>query len=281
MARQGGAVSFAACVLALVACAAGQGSRESTVGVPATIEELVLPGTELAAAPVDAKSPIVVRVLSASPHGTAYRYDLEFTGLEPGDHDLKDFLRRKDGTGSSDLPPIPVTIRSLLPAGRVTPHAPRGGDPTSLGGYRTALVAGGILWIAGLAVLLFARKKRPGSVEVGAPQPKTLAERLRPLVERAIDGRLSREDRARLELSLLAYWRKELGLEDRRPEEVIAAMRAHARAGPLLESLEVWLHRPPRTPGARGGAEIDLASLLAPYRDLPPDAIDVPSARGG
>jgi hypothetical protein len=183
---------------------------------------------------------------------------------------LRTGLRRKDGSTTDDLPPIPVTVRTLLPAGQVKPHSPAEGAVPSLGGYRTLLIAAGVVWVAGLVILLRAGRKRRQELGAARARPRTLAERLRPLVERAREGTLSRTERAQLELGLVAYWRRKLGLEERRPEDALAVLREHAEAGPLLTSLEQWLHMPAPP------AEVDLAALLAPYRDLPPDAIDVP-----
>ena len=257
--------------LALIALAhpAAQANRvESTVGMPARIEALVLPGGELEAAPSDLKSPIVLRIVRTYPHGSEFRYDLEFTGLEPGEYDLKPFLHRKDGTSSEGLPSIPVSVRSVLPAGQVKPHAPAEGEPTSVGGYRTTLVVVGIAWLAGLVAILRLGRKRRLEEEAARPRPKSLAEKLQPLVESALEGKLSRAERAQLELGLVAYWRRKLGYDDRRPAETIALLREHPEAGPLLTSLEEWLHRPSMR------ERVDVDSLLAPYRNLPADALE-------
>jgi len=275
--ERGPRVWLGPCALALLStssfgkCALAPYS-ESTVGIPARITDLVLPGTELAVAPQDSRTAVVVRIARVAPHGTAFRYDLEWTGLDPGEHDLRAFLRRKDGTPTSDLPPIPVTVRTLLPAGQVVPHHPGADDVPRFGGYTTLLWAGGALWVAGLAWILFGFRKRPTEDAAQRVRPRTLAERLRPLVESALAGRLSRAERAQLELSLVAWWRTRLGLDDRHPEAAHAALREHAEAGPLLRQLDEWLHKP----GAR--ADVDLGLLLAPYRELPADAIDLPDA---
>jgi hypothetical protein len=264
-------VAALALVTALALSATAQ--RECAVGLTARIEELVLPGSELEAAPFDAHSPVVLRITAVRPHGTEFRYDLEWSGLEPGDHDLRAHLRRKDGTSAADLPPIPVTVRSSLPAGQVKPHPPAPGSVPRFGGYRALLVVAGILWTIGLILLVtLGRRRRAAAVEEAA-RPRTLAERLQPLVERAARGALSSRERAELEASLVAYWRRRLALEDRAPDEALRELRRHAEAGPLLQSLEDWLHRPEPSP------DLDVAALLAPYRDLPPDALE--SARRG
>ena len=271
--------AFAACLLLAVPALGAQAAApepraESTLGVPARIDQLVLPGSELEVAPAGAQDPIVLRILATWPHGTAFRYDLEFWALEAGEHDLRAYLRRKDASDTADLPPIPVVVRSLLPPGRIRPHAPGAGEVPAFGGYRTLLVVAGVAWAAGLAWLLLAKRRRRPSQAHATPRPRTLAERLQPLVERAIQGKLSRAERAQLELGLVAHWRRRLDLDQRRPEEALALLRQHPQAGPLLNGLEGWLHRP-----APAG-EVDHAELLAPYRDLAPDSIDLPAVPG-
>jgi len=260
-------MKLAAAVLAL-ALAVPPAQRETTVGMPARIEALVLPGGELEATPVDSKSPIVLRIERTYPHGSEFRYDLEYTGLDPGEYDLAKFLHRKDASSTEDLPSIPVTVRSVLPAGQVKPHAPRTREAPDVGGYRRALIATGVVWIAVLVALLWIGRRRRQAEDAARPRVRTLAERLHPLVVSALEGRLSRSERSQLELGLVAYWRKKLGWEDRRPAEALVELREHAEAGPLLRSLEDWLHRPSRP------EPVDVAALLAPYRDLPADALE-------
>ena len=268
----------AAAVLTVFLAAArapAQDRPSSTVGMPAVIRDLVLPAPELEAAPRKPEDRVVVRILATSPHGTAFRYDLEFWGQEPGEHDLSGYLRPKPGTQSAEgavpvvLPPVLVEVRTLLPPGQVEPHAPVPGAVPALGGYRALGIAAGVLWLLGLFAILFVgRAHRIEAAE--RARPPTLAERLRPLVERALGGELTRQDRAALELGLVAYWRQRLGLEEETPAAALARMREHAEAGPLLTSLEEWLHNP------APAREVDLTELLAPYRDLPADAIELP-----
>ena len=65
----------------------------SAVGMPAVIEDLVLPGGELEAAPAAPASKIIVRIEDTARHGTAFRYRIWFTGLEPGQYDLGEAKR--------------------------------------------------------------------------------------------------------------------------------------------------------------------------------------------
>lgn len=251
-------------VVAVCAASAGaQASRPALVGARTRIDQLVLPAPEVVAKPIDAKSPIVLRIVAVYPHGTDFRYDFEFEGLEPGGYDLRDWLVRKDGTPATGLPPaLGVEIRSAAPPGKLVPHAPVRRDAPSVGGYRTWMVFGGVVWALGLvAFLVLGRKRRAAAAAAGAP-PASLAERLRPLVDAAARGALPGPERARLELGLTALWKKRLGLDDLPPDELYARLRAHAEAGPLLRGLEEWLHAPATA------VPPDVGALLAPYRAL-------------
>ena len=243
----------------------------TTVGMPARIEQIVLAGSQLEAKPLnDDRAPIVLRVAGVFPHGSAFRYDLVYYGLEPGQFDLRDYLRRKDGSPVDDLPPLSVEITAVLPPGQVEPNELKVRQAQNLGGYWTMLALGGIVWLAGLAAILwwiiagFAKRR---AADDGEGRRVSLADRLRPFVEDAIAGRLSLTQQAELERMLLAFWRKRLGLENMPAAEAMAVLRADTEGGSLLNQLEAWLHRP----GTAG--DVDVATLLAPYQDLPADEV--------
>lgn len=250
---------------------------ESTVGMPGKLEAIVLPGTELEADPEklkDRKSPVVLRIVAVYPHGTVFRYDLEYSGFEPGSHDLRPYLRRKDKSTTADLPPIVVRVDPVLPPGHIEPHKLEIDPAPRLGGYRTVLIVLAVVWGIGLlsilATFVFPRRKRTARV---SDTPLSLADRLRPLVERAAAGNATQGELAGLERGLMAYWRRRLQLEAVEPAEAMTRLRHHSEAGPLLGQLEDWLHQPePRAP-------VNVAKLLEPYRNLPPDAADL--AAGG
>jgi hypothetical protein len=258
-------------LLAAGLVAQARNERSATVGMRACIEELVLPGSELIAAPVSSKDLIVLRVLATRAHGDRFRYDLEWSGLEPGEHDLAKFLVRKDGSAVEGLPAIPVTVTSLLPKGQQEPseHAPTA--PPRLGGYTVLQVAVGALWLVGLIAILFVgrRRARAAAPPPGAP---TLADRLRPIVEAAATGAASDAQKAELERLLVAFWRERLGLRDQKAAAAIVAIRQHAEAGELLRQLEAWLHMP------KPPAPVDVQAVLAPYRAVSADRFDQPAA---
>ncbi|HIG11447.1 MAG: hypothetical protein ABGY71_04530 [bacterium] len=233
------------------------------VGVPHWLREIVFSGSRLKAAPTSLETPLILRIDSVSPHGKAFRYDLEFYGLDPGAYDLANFVQREDGSSSADLAPLFVTITSALPAGQVRPNPVQSGPLPSVGGYRLFLWGAAGAWLLGALLLWLSgragTKAAAGAVELA---PATLAERLAPLVEEARLGTLSRADRAELELMLIAFWRTRLGLEKTPAAQALERLKDHADAGPLLRQLELWLH----SPGA--GSEVNLAELLAPYSKL-------------
>lgn len=248
-----------------------------TVGMRARIDQLVLPGPELEAVEIrDRTPPMVVRILDVYPHGpSAFRYDIEYYGLEPGTHDVRSYLKRKDGSSTANLPPILVPVRPVLPPGQIEPNALVLKGTPRPGGYRVLVIVGAVLWLAGLAgILLLGRRRRRDEARASEP-PATLAERLRPLVERAMAGQLDAGQHAELERLLIGYWRRRLNLETAPPAESMALLRRHREAGPLFRGLEAWLHNPdgPREP-------VDVGALLEPYRDLPADALEVRPPEG-
>ncbi len=247
----------------------------TTVGMPARIDQLVLAGTELEVRPIDdRRAPIVVRIVDAYPHGSAFRYDIVYYGLEPGAYDLRDSLRRKDRSSTKDLPPIRVVVEPLLPPGQLEPHRLALAPSPWLGGYRLLMVLGGLAWLGGLAAIVLAgRRKRVDSV-AAASRALTLADRLRPLVDRAVSGQLSTGEHAELERLLIGYWRRRLDLEGAAPAKLIGLLRNHAEAGPLLRQLEDWLHRPAGTAGP-----VDVVALLERYQTISADDLE-PTAAG-
>ncbi|HEY2838207.1 MAG TPA: hypothetical protein VGJ26_03615 [Pirellulales bacterium] len=240
----------------------------STVGLQVEIEQLVLPGTELEPAPWDDKSPVAVRVIEVFPHGTAFRYNLSYQGLEPGDYDLGKFLRRKDASSTDDLPPMAIHIGALLPPGQVQPNLPEFQSLPWLGGYRWLAIAAAVVWVAVLVWIVYPRRALAEGHAAGAAPQISLADRLRPLVAKAMAGELSPAKLSELERALVSYWRRRLDLEDLPPADALAQLKAHPDAGPLVKQLEIWLH------SQAGASNVDTATLLAPYRNLPADTLE-------
>ena len=243
--------------------------RSATVGMSARIDQLVLPGSRLETLPLeDRQQPIVLRIAGVFPHGSAHRYDLVYYGLEPGPFDLRDYLQRSDGSSMEEIPSILVEIQPVLSPGQIEPNELELQTVGHLGGYRAMLVVGGIVWIGGLLVILFVGRKRSQAAALSSGQPASLADRLRGMVEDAVEGKLDQSELAELERTLLAYWRRRLDMEDIDAAEAMVRLREHEDAGALLTQLERWLHRP------ETASEVDIASLLEPYRTLPAETLE-------
>ena len=234
---------------------------ESYVGLSARVEQIVLPGPKLKVRPLsDRRRPLVLRIEEAYPHGSDFRYDLVYYGLEPGEYDLGDYLLREDGTAPDDLPPLPVKILGSLPPGQITPSPLQPGSLPRVGGYRLLAALAGAVWVGGLAaILLLGRGRSKGAVSHSEPS-RSLDEQLQDAIETILSGRFTESDKSRLERLLLAYWRRRLNLQDLKPDEAMAALRAHPTAAHLLDQLERWLHQP------AGLERIDVVELLRPYR---------------
>ena len=251
--------------------------HETTVGMPAKLNDLILPGTPLEVIPVERNAAMVVRILQTIGHGEGQnRYEIEYYCLEPGEYNLADFLQRIDGSTTDDLPAIPVSIKSQLPAGQVKPHELLTRSTPRVGGYKNLLLAGAVIWVLGLLWLLFGGRKRLTAEEEAAKQV-TLAERMRPLVESAMKGELDDSQQAELERMLLTYWRGKLNLDNTNAAEAITTLRNHETAGELLRHLEGWLHMP-----ADRRQQVDVGKLLEPYRNLDStDNLPLPTGPGG
>jgi len=88
----------------------GRGPRESTIGLPAVLDDVRLAGSELEARKMDDLAPATVRIIEAWPDGeNQWRYKLEWRAFTPGEHDLLQLLRRKDGSSTGELAPLMVT----------------------------------------------------------------------------------------------------------------------------------------------------------------------------
>ena len=245
-------------------------ARESPVGLYSEFNDFVLPGSMLEPKPIRQDTEIIVRINAIRPHGDSFRYDLSYCGLEEGDFNLCSYLQRKDGTSTDDLPILPVRFDGTLPEDRLQPNRPIPGELPRIGGYRTLLIAAGIIWILSPLVLLFLRSRERQPESSSLPEPQTIADRMYPLLQAARDGKLDTSGQAELERSLIGFWRERLDLHDETPATALAKIRQHKDAAMLLEHFERWLHKPsPQSP-------VDLDSLLEPYRE----AMSKPQEKG-
>lgn len=261
--------SVACCLVGFAVVAAAQPVEptaspvETTVGVSSVLSDVILPGSELEPIPVvDQQQPVVIRIKRVSAHGDAFRYDLEFYVLDPGEFDLRDYLRRKDGSDLRGVPPLPVVVKPLLPAGQVQPHSLAHRKSPRVGFYRATVALLAIGWFAGLFAMWWAwrsKSRRAAGDEVALSE--TFRNRLQEFAKLAEAGQLDEPRLAEMERVVIAYWSRRLQLEQLPPREVHARLMQHPQAGPVLRQLEEQLHHPSRR------LSNDLAQLLYSLMD--------------
>lgn len=209
--------------------------------------------------------PFIVRIVDVSPHGKQFRYTFEYYALEAGEYNLMDYLQPADNAEAIERDPIVVHVGQYLEK-LEHPIDPEAGLLPALGGYRPLMVLAALVWFGIAVAILYVGRKPEKKLSVVDAKPLTLADRIRPQVEAAIRGDLSNHEIAELERLLVEVWRKRLGLRDMPIAEAVSTLRKHPEAGPLFLQLERWLYQP------GPNADVDVAELLAPYRNMPADA---------
>lgn len=236
---------------------------ESTIGFPKLIFQKVIEGPKLIAKPIrDKGQAVIVRIVDTYSHGEHFRYDIEYTGLEPGDYNIADFLAREDGS-DAPIDAINVKVNSILGPGQVVPYElpPKRSRYGSY--YLPIMLALGAAWVAGLLMILFygrGKKRRPSAEEEKA----TVADRLKPLLDAAEAGELNSQQQAELERVLSSFWSKKLRLEHLSADQLREQLRNHNEASVLLDQIDTWIHKP----GGHGSSQVDVNQILEPYRTM-------------
>ena len=233
----------------------------------------MLPGPELEVKPLeDRRAPVVVRIADAYPHGSAFRYDLVYYGLEPGEYDLQGLPAAQGRLPTGRPAADPGQGRSACCRRARSSRIALALEPSpSLGGYRLLLAFGGSLWCAGLAAILLLGRRKQVEAEAAGEPPGHAGRRLRPLVDAAVAGKLSagpaRRARAAPDRLLAEAARARAGQPGRGRSPRCASI---PEAGPLLRQLEDWLHSP-----ARRAEPVDVAGpARAPTRICRPTSLD-------
>ena len=255
----------------------GKSALSANVGMMASIQQIVLPGTELIPASADDKTNLVViRIDAVYPHADGFRYDLTWSAMESGTYDLVKFLARKDGSSTSDLPAIEVIARSILEPERIIPNVPRIPAGSSVGGYRTTMGIAAILWCAGLfAIFKLWPKKNTGHLVGADNSPRTRLEEIRNLLNAAVSGDdFSVADKVKLEGMVVGFWREHKQIQNLSAQSAVSTLREDAEAGPLLKQLERWLYDRPQL------AHGDVADLLRPLQQMVESAESKASRNG-
>ncbi len=243
----------------------GEAQRSAPVGMFGSIKQVFLPGTELIPDPTIGPNAgfIVIRLDGVYPHGDGFRYDLTWSAEKPGQFNLSQSLRRRDGTPADNLPTILVEATSSLPADRFIPNSLRPVAGGWIGGYRVLLGLLAFFWLAGLFAFYWFRP-RPPAPAVHEDTAQSRLQQIREQLESIIRSEtLAAPDKARLELLIVAFWREQRQLDHLDPAALLVALRSNPDSGPLLLQLERWLYdRPQRTDAA------ELADLLLPLQRM-------------
>lgn len=241
---------------------------------------ILLPRKDCAVAPYASNTPLLLRVTSITPaENGQFRYQLLFTGLEKGTFNLTDYLVTPDGERLRE-PVEAVTVRSLIPTtatyAALELDAPPTKKPTP---YFGILILCALAWSAcgiflfretlrSLLGLLF-KPRNPMPVESNSqeqpsPRPQTLADLLRPLIEKAALKTITAEEKSRLEQIIFLYWGKFLEIEYLDSVEQLRRILEHPTAGELLRTVEQWLYQPESLI-----TKEEITAALQPYMDLP------------
>jgi len=243
----------------------GDAQLTAPVGMFAPITQVFFPGTELIpdAGTGSAAGLIIIRIDGVYPHGDGFRYNMTWSGEKPGEYDLTQWLRRRDGTSTADLPALPVNVTSVLAPERFTPNELRSPSSGWVGGYRVLLGLLVFFWLAGLAAFIWFRPQTSVNGSSGASGRSRL-EQIRVQLEAVISrGELSTADKASLETLIVGFWREQRKLAELEPVALQQTLLSDPESGPLLRQLERWLYDRPQ----RGDAA-ELADLLLPLQKL-------------
>lgn len=250
---------------------------------------ILLPRKDCAVAPYSPNTPLLLRVTSITPaENGQFRYQLRFSGLENGTFNLTDYLVTPDGERLRE-PVEAVTVRSLIPAtatyAALELDAPPTKKPTP---YFGILILFALAWSAcgiflfrealhSLFRLVFKPRKHveeeTKSEEHPIAPPQTLADLLRPLIEKAALKTITAEEKSRLEQIIFLYWGKFLEIDYLDSVEQLRRILEHPTAGELLKTVEQWLYQPESLI-----TKEEITAALQPYMDLPASLVVGPEA---
>ncbi len=250
---------------------------------------ILLPRKDCSVAPQSPSTPLLLRIKSITPaENGQFRYHLLFSGLEKGTFNLTDYLVTPDGERLRE-PIETVSVRSLIPAtvtySAIELDAPSTKRPLP---YLGIVIFLALAWSAcgiflfrnalqSLYLFLFKFRKKTTTESDAknetAPAPPTLADILRPLIEKAAMKTITSEEKGRLEQILFLYWGKFLEIEYLDSVEQLRRILEHPTAGELLRTVEKWLYQPESLI-----TKEEITVALTPYMDLPATLVLQPEA---
>ena len=231
-----------------------------TIGVEGRVVASIA-GPRLSAVPFTPGDALAVRIAEATPTADGFRYDIRYMAYGPGERDLRDFLVDPAQRPPTGLPPLLVKVDALLPedeSGKLFDTEPVAIDLQT--NYRLKMTLIWCFWALLLVPLMLHGRHLRRSVLT--PPPPSVAERLRYLLEQAVQTDLSDEQHADLEKLLLIYWIDRLQLPPQSLVETLDQVRQHPTAGRQVNRVEAWLHQRAK-PGQRNVARELLDDLNA------------------
>ncbi|MEW4452036.1 hypothetical protein AB1L30_05060 [Bremerella sp. JC817] len=240
-----------------------EASTSSTVGIPSVLRDVEIPGPLLETRPIEnSMTPVVVRVLAAKRADQGFRYDFEYYALEPGQHNLIDYLTPAEGEPLAEPSELWVQVTSELTENQSLSLQGILFRATSWFRTYTVLFWMAVIgWIAGLVWILRVGKKKEAPA-VAPQQIQTPWARLQEKIGHKPIEELTGSEKAEIERLVYTIWYRLKG-SDQSASEAFVALKQDPDAGPMLLKLEQWLHVP-------AGEAIDLDDVLRQLRHQQP-----------
>jgi len=223
-------------------------SSRSEHDVPLGVEEAVIiryAGPRLVARPYRRGASVNVRIAEESLQDSHRVYDVRYVVNLPGEFDLKDYLGSADGQPLDGLPSFKIRGLTRLTKDIETRIRELEDVGVHIGHWYYETLAGlGAAWVLWLAGLIWIGRPKRAQLSAAPPPKPSLAEQIARYLESLAGEGLSLDDKARLEILLVCYWRQRLGLADDRMAAACRQIRVDPRLGPAYEALEAWLHDP-------------------------------------
>ena len=205
--------------------------------------KVTLDGELLMAAKVDDKADAMVRIISTEKTANGFIYDLEFMGLEPGEYNLINYLRKASNGEKADLDEVKVEVGTELNAetwkGELLDFQKTVDTLTPW--YKKLNYLFLAFWVVILMVIIFYGRKKKEEDEVEVVQEKSLNEKICDLLG-SLEGNSTKELWQRIEGLIFQHWYERKNLEGLPMHEAIVKLKADSEAGPFILKLEKGLH---------------------------------------
>jgi hypothetical protein len=247
------------------------------LNVPLGVEQAAIvtySGPLVTVAPYKWGVAVNVRIAQVSERDASRVYDVRYIVNRAGAFDLKDYLVAANGDALDGLPSFKFTGDPKLSKNLDKRIQETEENRIEVGGrYYETLSVLAVLWIVWLLLLIFYKRPKPPAEPDAAPPGPTLAETMRSLLVQLEAGALDAAAKAKLEMTMLQCWRRELVLGEAPMISVLDRIARHEKTGEPLRKLQHWLYHPASTvPPA------EIAAIMAAYtREPEPTEVTAPS----